>query len=262
MQEVVDAIESAAPAVAGRVFWEEGQLPFPEALEGTCWSASSARSAHAARRRRSRHDRALPRGNRSRRSRGDTKTWRSPIGDLANATATVHGGRVDHLGDLDDDPDLIHFVNGGAGATPSRDRERRLRRSRRLHPLRRIRLLGRDREVERPVRGLVRLPACERRASDRAVARLPPHRSSCRRRDTRPKAREQGGGRRGGRGSGGGSASTRVSPSSASNASSAFTMACARRVAPRAGEVGAAVRDDLRRTLARLQRGEMEGDVE
>jgi UDP-glucuronate 4-epimerase len=34
MQEVVDAIESAAPAVAGRVFWEEGQLPFPEALQG------------------------------------------------------------------------------------------------------------------------------------------------------------------------------------------------------------------------------------
>ena len=34
MQEVVDAIESAAPAVAGRVFWDEGQLPFPEALQG------------------------------------------------------------------------------------------------------------------------------------------------------------------------------------------------------------------------------------
>jgi nucleoside-diphosphate-sugar epimerase len=34
MQEVVDAIEAAAPAVAGRVSWEEGQLPFPEALEG------------------------------------------------------------------------------------------------------------------------------------------------------------------------------------------------------------------------------------
>ena len=34
IQEVVDAIESAAPAVAGRVFWEEGQLPFPEAFEG------------------------------------------------------------------------------------------------------------------------------------------------------------------------------------------------------------------------------------
>ncbi len=33
MQEVVDAIEAAAPAVAGKVFWEEGQLPFPEALE-------------------------------------------------------------------------------------------------------------------------------------------------------------------------------------------------------------------------------------
>lgn len=33
MQEVVDAIEAAAPAVAGRVFWEEGQLPFPEALQ-------------------------------------------------------------------------------------------------------------------------------------------------------------------------------------------------------------------------------------
>jgi UDP-glucuronate 4-epimerase len=34
MQEVVDAIEAAAPAVAGKVFWEEGQLPFPESLEG------------------------------------------------------------------------------------------------------------------------------------------------------------------------------------------------------------------------------------
>jgi nucleoside-diphosphate-sugar epimerase len=34
MQEVVDAIEAPAPAVAGRVSWEEGQLPFPEALEG------------------------------------------------------------------------------------------------------------------------------------------------------------------------------------------------------------------------------------
>jgi UDP-glucuronate 4-epimerase len=34
MQDVVDAIEAGAPAVAGRVFWEEGQLPFPEALEG------------------------------------------------------------------------------------------------------------------------------------------------------------------------------------------------------------------------------------
>ena len=34
MQEVVDAIEAAAPAVAGRVLWEEGQLPFPESLQG------------------------------------------------------------------------------------------------------------------------------------------------------------------------------------------------------------------------------------
>jgi len=34
MQEVVDAIESAAPAVVGKVVWEEGQLPFPESLEG------------------------------------------------------------------------------------------------------------------------------------------------------------------------------------------------------------------------------------
>ena len=34
MQDVVDAIEAAAPAVAGRVSWEEGQLPFPESLEG------------------------------------------------------------------------------------------------------------------------------------------------------------------------------------------------------------------------------------
>jgi UDP-glucuronate 4-epimerase len=34
MQDVVDAIEAAAPAAAGKVFWEEGQLPFPESLEG------------------------------------------------------------------------------------------------------------------------------------------------------------------------------------------------------------------------------------
>ncbi len=33
MQEVVDAIEAAAPAAAGKVTWEEGQLPFPESLE-------------------------------------------------------------------------------------------------------------------------------------------------------------------------------------------------------------------------------------
>jgi UDP-glucuronate 4-epimerase len=33
MQQVVDAIEAAAPAVAGRVSWEEGQLPFPESLQ-------------------------------------------------------------------------------------------------------------------------------------------------------------------------------------------------------------------------------------
>jgi nucleoside-diphosphate-sugar epimerase len=33
MQEVVDAIEAAAPAVAARVVWEEGQLPFPESLQ-------------------------------------------------------------------------------------------------------------------------------------------------------------------------------------------------------------------------------------
>jgi UDP-glucuronate 4-epimerase len=33
MQEVVDAIEAAAPTVAGRVVWEEGQLPFPESLQ-------------------------------------------------------------------------------------------------------------------------------------------------------------------------------------------------------------------------------------
>jgi nucleoside-diphosphate-sugar epimerase len=34
MQEVVDAIEEAVPAVAGRVTWEEGQLPFPQSLVG------------------------------------------------------------------------------------------------------------------------------------------------------------------------------------------------------------------------------------
>ena len=35
MQEMVDAIEAAAPTVAGKVTWEEGQLPFPESLQGT-----------------------------------------------------------------------------------------------------------------------------------------------------------------------------------------------------------------------------------
>lgn len=34
MDEVVSAIEDAAPEVAGRVSYEEGRLPFPEALEG------------------------------------------------------------------------------------------------------------------------------------------------------------------------------------------------------------------------------------
>ncbi len=31
--EVVDAIVAAAPAVAGRITWQEGQLPFPESLQ-------------------------------------------------------------------------------------------------------------------------------------------------------------------------------------------------------------------------------------
>ena len=34
MPEVAAAIEAAAPDVAGRVFWEEDQLPFPETLQG------------------------------------------------------------------------------------------------------------------------------------------------------------------------------------------------------------------------------------
>jgi nucleoside-diphosphate-sugar epimerase len=35
MAEVVDAIEAAAPEAAGKITWEEGQLPFPESLQGT-----------------------------------------------------------------------------------------------------------------------------------------------------------------------------------------------------------------------------------
>jgi nucleoside-diphosphate-sugar epimerase len=35
MEEVVAAIEAAAPDVAGRITWDEGQLPFPESLQGT-----------------------------------------------------------------------------------------------------------------------------------------------------------------------------------------------------------------------------------
>jgi UDP-glucuronate 4-epimerase len=34
MEEVVTAIEAAAPDVAGKITWEEGQLPFPESLQG------------------------------------------------------------------------------------------------------------------------------------------------------------------------------------------------------------------------------------
>jgi UDP-glucuronate 4-epimerase len=33
MTDVVEAIEAAAPQVAGRISWEEGQLPFPESLQ-------------------------------------------------------------------------------------------------------------------------------------------------------------------------------------------------------------------------------------
>jgi len=33
MEEVVAAIEAAAPEVTGRITWDEGQLPFPEALQ-------------------------------------------------------------------------------------------------------------------------------------------------------------------------------------------------------------------------------------
>ena len=33
MDDLVAAIESAAPEVVGRIIWEDGQLPFPEALE-------------------------------------------------------------------------------------------------------------------------------------------------------------------------------------------------------------------------------------
>ena len=62
MQEVVDATEAAAPAAAGKVFWEEGQLPFPESLQGNLLEhLVGPLPAHAARRRRASDDRALPR---------------------------------------------------------------------------------------------------------------------------------------------------------------------------------------------------------
>ena len=48
MQEVVDAIEAAAPAVAGRVSWEEGQLPFPASLEGRLLERLIGPIAHTA----------------------------------------------------------------------------------------------------------------------------------------------------------------------------------------------------------------------
>ena len=61
MQEVVDAIETAAPAVAGKVFWEEGQLPFPESLQGTLLERLVGPLPHTPLlRRRARDDRALP----------------------------------------------------------------------------------------------------------------------------------------------------------------------------------------------------------
>ena len=34
MQQVVEAIAAAAPEAAGKITWEEGQLPFPESLQG------------------------------------------------------------------------------------------------------------------------------------------------------------------------------------------------------------------------------------
>jgi len=34
VRQVAVMPSSAAPAAAGKVLWEEGQLPFPEALEG------------------------------------------------------------------------------------------------------------------------------------------------------------------------------------------------------------------------------------
>ena len=62
MQEVVDAIESAAPAVAGKVVWEEGQLPFPESLEARLLERLiGPLTADTTPRRRASHDRALPR---------------------------------------------------------------------------------------------------------------------------------------------------------------------------------------------------------
>ena len=97
MQEVVDAIEAAAPAVAGKVFWEEGQLPFPESLAGQPPRAPRRpASAHAARRWRASDDRALPfESLKSSRARVHTASSDSTLAQLA-VTSLDHSKRVGH----------------------------------------------------------------------------------------------------------------------------------------------------------------------
>ena len=70
---------------------------------------------------------------------------------------------VDILVELDGDPDVMHFVTGGR-PTPREEIETDVLPAflDYYDSLRRLRLLGRDREVERPIRGLVPLQAARR----------------------------------------------------------------------------------------------------
>ena len=96
MQEVVAAIEAAAPAAAGKVFWEEGQLPFPESLEGTTLERlvgpSRARRSPTACERRSSTSARAPEAH----ALGSTRA--SSDSTLAQLTASSQGSHAIRLG--------------------------------------------------------------------------------------------------------------------------------------------------------------------
>ena len=143
---------------------------------------------------------------------------------------------VDILVELDGDPDVMHFVTGGLPTPRARDRDRRPAGvSRLLRALRRLRLLGGDREVERPIPGLVPLQAGGGRSAERGRARLPAAQGRVGQgvRDRRLTRADRQGLRRARR-----RARRRVHDGRA------------RRIAARAGKRGPALREDVSRALA------------
>ena len=62
---------------------------------------------------------------------------------------------ADNLVELDSDPEVMRFITGGRPTPRERSRTRFCRRSSTITSGWRVRLLGRDREVDREVRRLV-----------------------------------------------------------------------------------------------------------